>query len=732
MDRSGGIGITEDHQALRDTVRRWVEDRCPPSEARRALDATSDSVPDWWSEVADLGWLGLHVGEEHGGSGYGLLEQCVVLEELGRACAPGPYLPTVVVAAVLERFASRRTTRPLAGLVDGTDRAGIALGCDPVAVDVEGEELVVTGTWPVVFGAATASVLLLPVLLEDQRERWVLVDADEVDVEPLPGVDRTRRPGRVGADGVRVALDAAVEGAGSEVAALAGLLFAAESVGIAAWCVETAATYAAEREQFGRPIGQFQAIKHRCADMLCALEAARAATWDAARALGQGDSSSAQLAVAAAVTLGPEAAYRCAKDCIQVLGGIGFTWEHDAHLYLKRTMANRSVLGSPDHWRGRVVVDLVRAGVRHDIEIELPTESESIRDDVRAFLAELQSCEKSDWNRIVADSGYLVPHWPEPWGRDASPLEQLVIDEEFRAARVRRPHLAVGAWALPTVMVHGTAEQQERFIPPTLRQELVWCQMFSEPGAGSDLASLTTKAVRTDGGWLLTGQKVWTSMAHFANWGICLARTDPDAPKHEGIGCFLVDMNSDGLDIRPLREITGAEMFNEVFLDDVFVPDECVVGSPTGGWQAARTTLGNERVSMGSGSSMGPGLESLLELAEQTAAYDDAATAVTVGGLVVDALTLAALGTRMTLRALMGASPGSDASVRKLLGVEHDQRVQEVGVELLGVGAAAGDDAASLWIGGFVGNRSLSIAGGTSEIQRNVIAERLLGLPRDP
>jgi alkylation response protein AidB-like acyl-CoA dehydrogenase len=255
--------------------------------------------------------------------------------------------------------------------------------------------------------------------------------------------------------------------------------------------------------------------------------------------------------------------------------------------------------------------------------------------------------------------------------------------------------------------------------------------MFSEPEAGSDLASLTTRATRTDGGWLLTGQKVWTSLAHFADWGICLARTDPAADKHDGIGCFLVDMSADGLDVRPLREITGAEMFNEVFLTDVFVPDECVVGSPTGGWRAARTTLGNERVSMGSGSSMGPGVEALLSLADTSGGFEDPVVADTLGDVVATAQTLTALGTRMTLRALMGAAPGPEASVRKLLGVEHDQRVQEVGLELLGATGASGESDAALWVGGFLGNRSLSIAGGTSEIQRNVIAERLLDLPRD-
>jgi alkylation response protein AidB-like acyl-CoA dehydrogenase len=286
----------------------------------------------------------------------------------------------------------------------------------------------------------------------------------------------------------------------------------------------------------------------------------------------------------------------------------------------------------------------------------------------------------------------------------------------------------VGAWVLPTLIAHGTPDQQERFIPPTLRGELTWCQMFSEPGAGSDLAALSTRAERVDGGWSLTGQKVWTTMAHLADWGLCLARTDPDAPKHLGITCFLVDMTAPGLDVRPLRELTGAAMFNEVFLDGVVVPDDLVVGEPGDGWEAARTTLANERVSMGAGSSFGPGVEALLGSAVDGA---DPLVVDRVGHLLAESHALAALGWRSTLRALAGAGPGPEASVRKLLGVEHEQAVQELGMALLGPLGAVDEGAGAAWIGGYLGNRCLSIAGGTSEIQRNVIAERLLGLPKD-
>jgi alkylation response protein AidB-like acyl-CoA dehydrogenase len=509
-------------------------------------------------------------------------------------------------------------------------------------------------------------------------------------------------------------------------------LWAAEAVGGMAWCVDTAADYAKVRVQFGRPIGQFQAVKHRCADLLLSLELARAAAWDATAC----DPAERELAAAVARTVVPPAAFDAAKDCIQVLGGIGYTWEHDAHLYLRRSTTLRQVL-APDPAR---VARLALGGARRSLSVELPAEAEPVRAEVRAFLDELRSKPREVWNREIADAGYLVPYWPAPWGRDAGPVEQLVIDEEFSAAKVRRPHLQVGAWVLPTLIAHGTPEQQERFIGPTLRGELSWCQMFSEPGAGSDLASLATRAERVEGGWSLTGQKVWTTMAHVADWGICLARTgDPDAgtgegatsDRHRGITCFLVDMRSPGIEVRPLRELTGHELFNEVFLDGVFVPDECVVGGVGRGWEAARTTLANERVSMGSGSSFGPGVESVLQLVRDAGEVSEGVLGQ-VGELVARAQALAVLGLRSTLRALAGAQPGAEASVRKLLGVEHEQRVQEVGLTLLGPEAAAEEGEAGVWIAGFLGNRALSIAGGTSDVQRNIIAERLLGLPKDP
>ena len=296
-----------------------------------------------------------------------------------------------------------------------------------------------------------------------------------------------------------------------------------------------------------------------------------------------------------------------------------------------------------------------------------------------------------------------------------------------------RANLGVGAWALPTLIVYGTPEQQERWIPATLRGEINWCQLFSEPGAGSDLAALSMRATRVEGGWVLNGQKVWTSLARYAEWGICLARSAPDRPKHEGISCLMVDMKTPGIDVRPLRELTGNETFNEVFFDDVFVPEDCLVGAEHDGWRCARTTLANERVFMGGSNTIGGGVVGALRAVEARGLADDRLVLAEIGDLAVTGHALAVLGFRMTLQALAGADPsGSEAAVRKLLGVQQDQRVQEVGLSLMGADAAATDGEAGAWSSAFLFNRCLTIAGGTSDVQRNVIAERLLGLPRDP
>jgi alkylation response protein AidB-like acyl-CoA dehydrogenase len=405
-----------------------------------------------------------------------------------------------------------------------------------------------------------------------------------------------------------------------------------------------------------------------------------------------------------------------------VLGGIGITWEHDAHLYLRRAYGIGQFLGGSARWLRRTAA-LTQAGVRRQLSIDLGDVAH-LRPQIAATVAEIAELPKEKRRVALAEAGLLAPHWPAPYGRDASPAEQLLIDQEMSAAGVERPDLVIGWWAVPTILEHGAPEQIERFVPATLRGEIFWCQLFSEPGAGSDLASLRTKAVRAEGGWKLTGQKVWTSSAHKAQWGVCLARTDPEAPKHKGITYFLVDMSSPGIVIRPLREITGDALFNEVFLEDVFVPDEMVVGAVNDGWRLARTTLANERVAMATGTALGNPMEELLAA---VADLDlDAARQDQLARLIVAAQTGALLDQRIAELAVGGKDPGAESSVRKLIGVRYRQALAEYRMDI-SEGAGVVEDAV---VHDFLNTRCLTIAGGTEQILLTLAAERLLGLPR--
>ncbi|MFI6517668.1 acyl-CoA dehydrogenase [Spirillospora sp. NPDC050679] len=724
------IALTEEHRDLRDAVRAFTTRQVTPAVVRAAVDAEREKPPPFWEDLAAQGLLGLHLPESAGGAGYGMVELAVVLEELGRAMAPGPFLPTVLAGAVLHRAGDDRY---LAGLAAGSLTGAVALRPGGLELSREDGRIVLDGESEPVLGGALAGVLVLPAR-DGDAVAWLVLPSAAVTVEELPGHDLTRRPARVRADRVPVPAEALLTAlTGQEVQDLAATLFAAEASGLADWATTTAADYARVREQFGRPIGQFQGVKHRCARMLAHAEQARACAWDAARAQDPGTGAQeASLAAAVAGATSVQAAFTTAKDCIQTLGGIGFTWEHDASLYLRRAQSLRVLLGSTALWRRRVA-RLTLDGVRRELDVELPPEAERVRAEVRAELAPALNLPEPDRPRHLAEHGYTAPHLPRPWGKAADAVAQLVIAEELRTAGLRPHDMIIGNWVVPTLIAHGSAAQQERFLPASLRGDLRWCQLFSEPGAGSDLAALSTRAEKVDGGWRVTGQKVWTSMAREADWGILLARTDPAVPQHKGLSYFLLDMSAPGIDIRPLRELTGEALFNEVFLDGVFVPDDLLVGAPGDGWRLARTTLANERVSLSHDSSLGSGGEALLKIISSGGAADDERL-TTLGGILCDAQAGSLFGLRTTLRSLAGGQPGAESSIGKLIGVEHIQQVWETAVDWLGpealTGAGEGGMADPAWM--FLNSRNLSIAGGTTDVQLNIIGERLLGLPRDP
>jgi 3-oxochol-4-en-24-oyl-CoA dehydrogenase len=699
--------ISSEQFAARELVRDWAAG----SGATEAVRDIEQGEPKAWQPVFDglagLGLFGVAVPEDCGGAGGSIEDLAAMVEEAARALVPGPVATTALATLVVSDPTLREA------LASGDRTAGVALDSD---VEFDETASQVSGTVPWVLGGVADGVLLVPA-----GERWLLVDgiSEGVAVQPLRATDFSRPLARAVLSSASASV---IDAPAGWVTDLTVAVLSAEAAGITRWALDTAVAYAKVREQFGKPIGSFQAIKHLCAEMLCRTEQVAVAAADAARAAQDGDPLQLSIAAAIAAGVAIDAAKTNAKDCIQVLGGIGITWEHDAHLYLRRAYAIGQFLGGPARWLRRTA-ELTQDGVRRDLGIDL-SDVADLRPEIADAVAEVAALAPDERQAKLAEAGLLAPHWPAPHGRGAGPAEQLLIDQELASAGVARPDLVIGWWAAPTILEHGTPEQVERFVPGTLRGDIFWCQLFSEPGAGSDLASLRTKAVRVDGGWELTGQKVWTSSAHKAQWGVCLARTDPDAPKHKGITYFLIDMSSPGIVIRPLREITGDALFNEVFLDNVFVPDEMVVGTVNDGWRLARTTLANERIAMAAGTALGNPMEQLL--AEAAKADLDVAQQDQLARLIITAQVGSLLDQRIAQLAVGGQDPGAQSSVRKLIGVRYRQALAEYRMDL-SEGSGIAQDAT---VKDFLNTRCLTIAGGTEQILLTLAAERLLGLPR--
>jgi alkylation response protein AidB-like acyl-CoA dehydrogenase len=724
------LAITEEHNDLADAAIGQLSRLTSRAAARATLEDGSSHPADIWSAGAEVGWNGLAIAEEHGGSGFGLAELAVVLEAQGRELTPGPFLPSVAAAVVIDRCAPDSVrAQLLPGLADGSTVGALALSGNVTI----GSDLVVTGESPAVLGAPDADVLVIAA-----GEDVVIVDAvaEGVTITALDSLDTTRSVGSVALRGVTVDEARVLRGAARKAWTVFRILASAEAVGVSWATLEMAVEYAKVREQFGRTIGTFQAVKHHAANMLVNAEETTAASWDAARA---DDLDSAWFAAAVAASHAIRTQVFNAQYNIQLHGGIAYTWEHDAHLYLRRARTLAAIMQDG----ADPLLDIVegqRSGQAHGASFTLPPEAEAYRSQAREAVASVRALPEDKRRDFLVDSGYLVPHWPKPWGRAADVLEQLVIEEEFGSAGrseatgdskpVERPDMGITGWVALTIAQAGNDDQRERFVEPVLRGQVMWCQLFSEPGAGSDAAAVRTAAKKVDGGWRVTGQKVWTSLAQHCQWGMATVRTDPDAAKHAGVTMMAIDMKSPGVTVNPLRGITGDSHFNEVFFDDVFVPDADVVGDVNRGWLVARATLGNERVSIGGGSggTVGFSPDDLVKLLD--AAPNGANYVRRAGESIAETHTLRLLNLRRASRAIAGAEPGPEGNVTKLLVAEAGQRITELGMELAGSAPVVGQ--APKLLRSYLGNRAMTIAGGTSEITRNTIAERILGLPRDP
>jgi alkylation response protein AidB-like acyl-CoA dehydrogenase len=397
------------------------------------------------------------------------------------------------------------------------------------------------------------------------------------------------------------------------------------------------------------------------------------------------------------------------------------------------------------------------------MDFDMPSDDDPRRLAVRTWIAANPDPSNADLHA----AGYVVPHWPAPWGLDADPIHQLIIDDELRAGGVRRTPVATNpigvGWAAPTIYLAGSDWQRQRFLDPIFRGDEYWCQLFSEPDSGSDLASLATRAVRDGDEYVLNGSKIWTSGGHHAQFGILIARTDPDVPKHKGLSYFIVPMDLPGVRLAPIVDMTTAHSFNQVFFDDARLPEKYRVGEEGEGWRLAKVTLANERVSLSAAGSMwgtGPSAADLLELVRAGGGLTDATDRQRAAALYIEAEVMRLSRLRTLSAQLQGRTPGAEASIQKIMGDEHGQHVLELAKHFTGangmltgsgpagelsVRAQAGPtenrlgrgessqfpDVDPVWHYGFLFSPALTIGGGTFAIQRNIVAEQVLGLPRD-
>lgn len=393
------------------------------------------------------------------------------------------------------------------------------------------------------------------------------------------------------------------------------------------------------------------------------------------------------------------------------------------------------------------------------MDFDLPGPDDPRRDSVRRWIAD----NPEPTGRQLAEAGYVVPHWPAPYGLDADPMTQLLIDDELSKAGIKRPQNAIGiGWAAPTIFLAGTDEQKQRYLMPCFAGEEIWCQLFSEPDSGSDLASLATRAVRDGDEYVVNGSKIWSSGAHNSDFGILIARTDPDVAKHKGISYFICPMDLPGITMTPIIDMTTAHSFNQVFFDDVRIPASLLVGDEGDGWRLAKVTLSNERVSLSSGGALwgsGPDTATLLDLVRDNGGVSDSLGRQQMASVHTDGKLLEFLQARSLSARLQGKTPGPEASIQKLFADEHGQAIMEAARAttgshgMLSGAGPAGEVASSrrggatevnfdftdefpgvdpIWHYGYLFQPALTVGGGTFAIQRNIVAEHVLGLPREP
>ena len=768
----------DERQELAQSVRSACE-RLASEERVRAVaygdgdpgDANGHSGFDavlWDVLCNQVGVAAIALPEHLGGAGYGASALGVVAYELGRALAPVPFVSSTVLATGLLLDLTEQdpdADKRLTGLIEGRRTAAAALTGDgglwrPSAVTLRAAHTAdgwrVDGAVRHVLGGAAADDLVVVAIAEDGEPAVFLLDpaVDGVVAEAERVLDGTRPMATItlsSAPAVRLSGEGPIGDVVDRNVDVALAVLSAEQVGACERVLEIATDYARTREQFGRQIGSFQAIKHKCADMLVDLEWARSASQAALEALDDADSAAAGEAdwrASMAKAVCSEALRNAAKANVQIHGGIGFTWEDSAHLYFRRARTDEVVLGSPgQHWDRLSALDpSTQLPASPDVQKE-PKDLrnvDALRAEIRSFLdsaprpAGLRNYGPTPtaddvepgriWHRYLADHGYACLHWPHEFGGAAATVTyQAVFAEECARAGVPRQLNITGADLVgPVLIKFGSQEQKSRYLEPIRLGDDVWCQLFSEPGAGSDLASVRTRAERTATGWRIEGQKVWSSAAASARFGLLLARTGPD--KHRDLSMFVVPMDIPGVTVRPLTQMDGESKFNEVFFDGADVGEDALIGDVGQGWTVAMVTLGRERLTLGSQAVTMFRLHERMVSAARDHDLLDPVLSRSMTRLWASIWLL-----RYTWQRAIdsGDLTSPSFSVLKLMTSETDQDLGDMATEVLGTDACTDPQDDGLVHQMLVG-RAQTILGGTSEIQRNILGERVLGLPKEP
>ncbi len=737
------LGLSPEQQELSDAFSQFAARNAPIATTREGFEElAAGRLPGWWDALVANGFHAVHLPENLGGQGGRLVDAACVLESAGKSLLPGPLLTTVAAGAIALLADPTPSEQSLVrDLAAGLTAAVVLPGDGDLHARAGEGGWSVSGASEVTPGVCAARIILVGARTQDGVV-WAPVDTQKptVTVEPVSGTDLVADAGILRLDNYIATDSEVLTGIDPERArcVLLGLV-ASTTAGIVQWCVQAVTAHLRSREQFGKVIGTFQALQHSAAMLLVNSELATAAAWDAVRAVDESlDQHRMAAAGAAVIAISP--APDLVLDALTMLGAIGFTWEHDVHLYWRRAISLAGSIGPANRWARRLG-ELTCAQTR-DMSVNLgDAESEfrswvaetldaalQLRNDKPAPHGDYEHLATGPQRTLIADAGLMAPHWPAPWGVDADPLKQLIIDEEFaKRPGLVRPSLNIAEWILPSVLAAAPKDLQERLIPATQRGDILWCQLFSEPGAGSDLASLATRATKVDGGWRINGHKIWTSLAQYADLGALLARTDPEASKHRGIGYFILDMRSPGVEIQPIKTATGQAHFNEVFLNDVFVPDEMLLGGPTDGWSLAIATMAEERSAI-SGYVKFDRAVALRRLAAQPGPDRDDAVRE-LGGLDAYTNAIRALGVRETIRLLDGQASGPASSIAKVAMNVLLRRTFQATLQLSGQVAMV-DDPDNAVVEPYLHLPAELIGGGTREIQLNIIAQMILGLPR--